>query len=433
MHDLIAKAKQQAQQVELYQLAVTETPVLYENNKLKSIDSRERQINALRIVKDGKLGFATSTGNNLEPLLSLAVAAAEHGRDWDLPLPGPATLPDLELIHPSTALATDELVAMGERVVRRLRSCHPDLLATASLSTTEATVKLTNSAGFSGEYSKRTISTIGGAELTEGQNFLSVYGSYVTGKLEDQLEKLIVALVADFKHGRTNVPLASGAYSVIFSPRGLGDIIQPLLECANGLAVEKGFSPWKDKLGASLFSPRLSLTDDATLAYARASCPFDGEATPTQATRIIDNGVVNSFILNLITAKALGLKSTGNGFRSGDGSLAGPGYSNVIVDVTDTQPLEQLLGSVERGVIIHSLMGAWAGNPYSGQVNGNIDLGFLIEDGRITGRVKDCMVSVNVFEALRDQIGGASCEKDWGWNLFAPHILLNDIAINAKS
>lgn len=432
MKDLIAKAKNQAQQAELYQITVTETPVRYENNKLKSVDASSRQINALRIVKDGKLGFATSTGDNLHPLLDMAMTNAQYGQDWDLPLPGPAPLPQVELTHPSTELDLDTQVEMGDKLVRQVRECHPDLLASARVSTRQTTTRLLNSQGFAGEYSKRTFTILGSIELTEGKNFLSLYSGYMSGKLEDQLDKTIADLVKKFEHGRNNVPVKSGKYTVIFSPSGLGDIVNPLLACANGLAVEKGFSPWKDKLGEKLFSEQVSLYDDATIPFAPVSCLFDGEGIPAQSTAIIDKGVVNSFILNMVTAKALGLESTGNGFRGSNGELSAPDNSNVVLDIAETQPLEEMLSSVEQGIIIHSLMGAWAGNPYGGQVNGNIDLGFLIEDGRIKGRIKDCMVSVNVFEAFNNQILGASTEKEWAWNMLAPHLMLRDIAINAK-
>lgn len=432
MQDLLNKAKKITQQAELYQVTVTQTPVRYENNKLKGIDASAGQVNALRIVKDGRLGFATSTGANLAPLLDMAVATAQFGREWDLPLPGPAPLPQVEMVHPSSRQDTDSLVAMGKEVVDRLQQLHPALLAMAHVNSKSVQVKLVNSQGFSGEYDKRYFSLLGGADLTEGTNLLSIYDAFASGKLEGQPEQVIAKLVAKFEHGRVNVLVKSGKYPVIFSPQGLGDLISPLLQCANGLAVEKGFSPWKDKLGTRLFAEQFSLYDDATLSFAPASCLFDGEGTPAQATAIIENGVLNSFVLNMATAQALGLKSTGNGFRGKNGELSAPGNSNVVLDLTETQPLAGLLGAVKRGVIIHSLMGAWAGNPYSGQVNGNIDLGFLIENGQIVGRVKDCMVSVNVFEAFRDQIGGASQEKEWGWSVLAPHVLLNDISISAK-
>lgn len=432
MRDLLNKAKQKAQQVELYQISMTETPVRYENNVLKGIDSSEKQVNALRIVKDGKLGFATSTNTDLNQLLDMALATAQFGREWDIPLPGPAQLPQVELNHPSGIIETDAAVERGRQVVGSLRECHPELLASTTLSTRQTTVKILNSQGFEGEYQKTLFSAHGMAELTEGKNFLSLYSGFMTGRVEDQVEKMLSFLVENFRHGRTNVPIKNGEYTVIFSPYGLGDILRPLLACANGKAVEKGFSPWRDKLGEQLFSEQISLYDDATIPYAPNSCLFDGEGMPANRTAIIDKGRVNSFILDLATAKALNQNPTGNGFRGKADELPGPGNSNIVLDVAKTQPLQELMGSVHKGIIIHSLMGAWAGNPYSGQVSGNIDLGFLIEDGEIKGRVKDCMVSVNAFEALRSQVESASSEKEWDWNMLLPHLKLNDVSITTK-
>ena len=432
MQDFLKKAKKKAQQVELYQVTATETPVRYENNQLKGIDTSEKRVNALRIVKDGKLGFATSTGTDFDQLLEMAVATAQFGREWDIPLPGAASLPQVELNHPSTKIEIDTMVKMGEEVVRRLGECHPEILASSTVSTRQTSTKLVNSNGFEGEYSKSMFSVFGAAELTEGKNMLSMYAGFMSGKLEDQVEKTIKYLVKNFKYGRTNVPVTSGDYTVIFSPQGMGDILNPLLACANGKAVEKGFSPWKDKLGQKLFSDQISLYDDATIPYAPSSCLFDGEGVATRRNAIIDKGIVNSFVLDMVTAKALGMNSTGNGFRGKADDLPGPNNSNVVLEVADTQPLEQLIGSVKRGIIIHSLMGAWAGNPYGGQVSGNIDLGFLIEDGQIVGRVKDCMMSVSVFDAFKNQVEAASSEKEWAWNMLLPHLKLNGVSISAK-
>lgn len=432
MEKFIAKAKQKAQQVELYQIISTETPVRYENNTLKGIDGIEKRVNALRIVKDGKLGFATSTSPDMDQLLEMAIATAQFGRDWDIPLPGQTELPQVDLGHPSTMVEIDAMVETGKEMVRRMGVCHPDLLVSTTMSPRQTSVKLTNSHGFAGEYTKHTLSVFGAMELTEGKNFLSMYTGFISGKYEDQVERVLSFLVENFQHGRNNVSVQSGEYTVIFSPFGMGDILRPLLACANGKAVEKGFSPWKDKLGTPLFSEQISLYDDATIPYAPASCLFDGEGVAARRTAIIDQGKVNSFILDLATAKALNLQPTGNGFRSQADDLPGPGNSNIVLEVANTQPMEQLIGSTKKGIIIHSLMGAWAGNPYSGQISGNIDLGFLIEDGQIKGRVKDCMMSVNVFEAFRSQIAGASSEKEWAWNMLLPHLKLDNVSINAK-
>lgn len=438
MKNFIRKAKTKAEHVELYQVTVKETPVQFENNRLKSIDTREKRVGALRLVKDGKLGFATSTGLDLDCLLEKALTTAQFGRKWEAPLPGDAPLPSVELFHPSTtAIETKTMVEMGQQIVDALRQCHKDALASSLISRSESTVNLVNSNGFAGKFSRSALTIFGGAELVEGKNLLSVFKGVRTGKLEKQQDETIQFLTENFKYGLTNAPITSDDYTVVFSPQGLGDILYPLMACANGKAVEKGFSPWKDKLGQALFSHQISLYDNPTVAYGPGSCLFDGEGIPAAPIAIIDKGVVSNFLLDLGTAHSLGLKPTGNGYRSQADALPAPGSSNVVLEAEHTQPLQTIIGGVKKGLLIHSLMGAWAGNPYTGQVSGNINLGFLVENGQIVGRVKDCMVSINAFDALKENIEAVSTEKEWGSNLWGsymllPYIQFGNVSVSAK-
>lgn len=438
MKDFIRKAKTRAQHVELYRVTAAETPVKFENNRLKSIDTKEQRISALRLIKDGKLGFATTTGTDLNQLLEKALLTARFGRDWQAPLPGPASLPSVELFHPSTAdISSDKMVDMGQRVVEELRQCHPEALAYATLNRRESTVSLVNSSGFAGSYSRSIFSFMGSVDLVEGKNMLCVYRDIGTGKLEDQVNQAVKYMVDTFNKGRKNVSITSGAYPVVFTPQAMGDLLYPLLACANGKAVEKGFSPWKDKLGQQLFSPRITLYDDPTIAYGPGSAVFDGEGMPAAVTNIIKKGVISNFLLDLDTAHSLGMKPTGNGYRGSAVDLPAPGNSNVVLEAEGTEPLQEIMGGIKKGVIIHSLMGAWAGNPFTGQVSGNIDLGFLVEKGEVVGRVKDCMMSINVFEAFKSRIEAVSQEREWepdyrGMSMLLPYILFDDVSISTK-
>ncbi len=439
MKDFIKKAKKQAEQVELYQVETKETPVSFENNRLKGIDTREQRISALRVVAKGKLGFATTTGTDMDELLEKALATAEFGRPWEVSFPEQTQLQEIKLFHQPTAdIANREMVEMGQKVVDRLKRHHPDVLASARVSCRESTVRLLNSNGFSGEYSRSLFWLLGSFELVEGKNLLSAYKGFSTGKLEDQAEKMTDYLEEVLQKGRKNVPVSSDSYSVLFTPQAMGDVITPLLACADGKAVEKGFSPWKDKIGQEIFNPHLSLYDDPTIAYGPGSGIFDGEGIPATATAIIRDGAVNSFLLDLATAHNLDMKPTGNGWRSRATELPVPTASNVVLSYAHTKPLKEIIGNIKKGIIVHSLMGAWAGNPYTGQVSGNIDLGFLVENGEITGRIKDCMLSINAFQSFKDKIEAASDQQEWGFlfsgaNMLMPYMQFADVSISAKS
>ena len=95
-------------------------------------------------------------------------------------------------------------------------------------------------------------------------------------------------------------------------------------------------------------------------------------------------------------------KSTGNGNR-GFSSQPSPGNSNVIVD-PGNMPFEAMIKNVKYGVLVDQVLGGGQSNILAGEFSVNIDLGYLIENGEIVGRVKDCMFAGNVFDVFNNII-----------------------------
>jgi len=78
-------------------------------------------------------------------------------------------------------------------------------------------------------------------------------------------------------------------------------------------------------------------------------------------------------------------------------------------------------------------MGAGQGNPYGGTVNANILLGFLVRGGEIIGRVKDTMLSANVFDLFRAQLVEMSNDREAVWgSIVLPYLLADGVVITAK-
>ena len=433
LQQFIDQAQKRAEQVEVFQVSSSETPVRFDFNRLKGIDTSEKRLTALRLIKDGRLGFATTTNENYEELLDAALTTARFGRAWDLKLPDAAEIPEVSTFDSDTAeITVEQLAAMGNKTLAKITKLHPEVLASVHLTRRESLIQLLNSNGISRVYKKTGFNYFASAELTQSQNFLAVYAGFDSAKLDrTQVAAEDQYLTETFKAGQKNVALGSGNYTVIFTPQALTDVLRPFLASVNGKAVEKGFSPWKNKVEQTLLAPQISLYDDATHPWGPASCPFDGEGIPTSRLPLIEKGVLRNFLLDLTTAKALNMRPTGNGFRAQAGELPSPSTSNIILESSETMAIQQLT-NVKRCIIIHSLMGAWAGNPYSGQVSGNIALGFLMEDGQVIGRIKDCMVAINAFVAFQSQIDGVSTEKEWAYTMHLPFMRFSDVAIAAK-
>jgi PmbA protein len=112
----------------------------------------------------------------------------------------------------------------------------------------------------------------------------------------------------------------------------------------------------------------------------------------------------------LQTAALAGKKSTGNGSRN-RGSLPGPAPSALVVAPGKTT-FDEMVRDIKEGLVVEQLMGAEQGNILGGDFSGNVLLGYKIENGKIVGRVKDTMVSGNVYKVLGD-IAAIGSETRW--------------------
>jgi PmbA protein len=181
-------------------------------------------------------------------------------------------------------------------------------------------------------------------------------------------------------------------------------------------------------LGEQVFNSRFSLWDDATVNYRPETRPCDDEGVPSRRTPLVETGIVANFLYDLQTAALAGKQSTGNGSR--DRGLPAPAPSSFIVAQGST-PFEDMVKDVKEGLVIEQLMGAEQGNLLGGDFSGNVLLGYKIENGKITGRVKDTMVSGNVYRILKEMVPGS--EAKWvGGSLQTPPIFCPSVSVASK-
>jgi PmbA protein len=218
---------------------------------------------------------------------------------------------------------------------------------------------------------------------------------------------------------------------VIFTPRGVASaLIAPLMAAFNGKTVLQGASPIAIRRGEQVFDEKLSLWDDPTIAYCPASRPCDDEGVPSQRTPLIEEGTVAGFLYDLQTAAQAHTRSTGNGRRS-RGGLPTPSPSAFIIGPGDTT-FDEMVSSTKEGLVIEELMGATQGNVLGGDFSGNVLLGYKIENGKIVGRVKDTMVSGNIYQVLRQIVAIGSKSKWVGGFLNTPHLFCPSLSVASK-
>jgi PmbA protein len=186
-------------------------------------------------------------------------------------------------------------------------------------------------------------------------------------------------------------------------------------------------SPWSDRLSEPVTSSRITLSQQPDAGPF--SCPFDDEGTPTQPITFIKDGVLQLFYTDHTIGKALGSGTTGNGFRPGLGSYPTPGLFNLLVE-PGFKTFSELVASLKDGLIVDQMLGGSAG--MSGEFSINVDLGYRVKNGVVVGRVKDTMVSGNVYTALKNLVELGS-DAEWNGSCYTPSIIVDGLSTTGRS
>jgi len=91
-----------------------------------------------------------------------------------------------------------------------------------------------------------------------------------------------------------------------------------------------------------------------------------------------------------------------------------------------------MLANIRDGLVVEQLMGASQGNVLGGDFSGNVLLGYAVRNGELVGRVKDTMVSGNIYDALKEVAAIGREGKGLGGRLRAPHICCPRLAVSTK-
>lgn len=181
---------------------------------------------------------------------------------------------------------------------------------------------------------------------------------------------------------------------VVFDSRISGGLIGSLAGAISGSSVARGTTILKDKLGRKVFAEGITITDDPFMRRGMRSHPFDGEGVAPQKRNLIENGVLTGWVLDLRSARQLGLQTTGNASR-GTGSPPSPAVSNFYMHA-GKMSVEALIKEIDEGFFITRFLGS-GGNILTGDYSRGAQ-GFWIEKGQITHAVSEATVAGNLAE-----------------------------------
>jgi len=440
--EILRSAQKVSEQAEVFRVSTRETPVHFEANKLKQIQSKESTSIALRIFQEGKIGFSAATGpppallegaDNAATLLDMAMETSQFGLPANFAFPSTMSYPQVNILDPRVEkIAMEEMVEYGSKLISRVREYAPDILCDAEVSRGTSSVHLINSQGAEASYSKSFFGLSLEGIIIQDTDMLFVGDSESSCRLPDRLDTVADRVIKQLEMAKKKATVQSKPLPVIFTPQGVASaFLSPLMLALNGKTVLEGASPLKDRLGEPVFDKKLSLWDDATLDYCLNSSPYDDEGVPSLRLPLIERGNVSNFLYDLQTAALASAHSTGSGRRAGGSLQVKPAISSLIIDEGDAS-FESMVEDMKEGLIVEYLIGADQGNLLGGDFGGNVLLGYKVENGNIVGRVKDTMISGNIYQALKE-LSGIGRESRWvGGVLRTPHLYCPHLSVAAK-
>lgn len=356
---------------------------------------------------------------------------AQFGQEAKFDFPSAGSYPEVATFDRRVeAVPIEEMARLGEEMIDAVTGHTPGILCESEIAKAVVTTSLINSRGGQASH-KTTVFSMGlDGNLIRGTDMLFVWEGESDCHPIMQSKTISSAVIKQLELAKTIALVPSRPLPVIFTPSGVAStLLPPLMSAFNGKMVLEGASPVAKRVGERIFDASFSLWDDATLSYRPSSRPCDDEGVTSQRTALVEQGRVAHFLYDLQTAGLANTRSTGNGIRRN--GLPAPSAAALVI-ATGKLSYDNMVKDMKEGVIVEHLLGAGQGNVLGGDFSGNVLLGYKVENGKVVGRIKNAIISGNVYQLLK-QVNGIGSESRWvGSMVNCPHLYCPSVSIAAK-
>jgi PmbA protein len=197
---------------------------------------------------------------------------------------------------------------------------------------------------------------------------------------------------------------------ILFDPRVSRGLIGHMIGSITGPSIARGTSFLKDKLGQQIFPEAITIIEDPHRQRGLRSKPFDAEGIANHRRAIIEKGVLTTWLLDLRSARQLGLKTTGHAAR-GTSSPPGPAPTNLWLE-PGAVTAQELIGDVAKGLYVTELMGMGV-NGVTGDYSRGA-AGFWIENGALTYPVSEITIAGNLKDMYKNLVAANDLEFKTG-------------------
>lgn len=401
--------------------------------ELEDLERAESRDIGLRAMIGQSQAFVSASGGTADMIDALAeravamarntppdpycglIARADLAQSWD----------DLDL-YDATELSAEELGAAAretEDIARAMNGITNSEGAGASWSS--GRTSLATSEGFFGSYETSSFSLSCAVLAGEGANMERDYASHSTRHASDlDTPRDIGQRAAERSCARLNPrKIKSQKAPVIFDQRVSASLVGHLLGALSGSAIARGTSFLRNDMGQAIMGNGIQIVDDPLRKRGLRSAGFDGEGAPMKPLSLIEDGVLCNWLLDLATAKQLGLTSNARAGR-GIGGPPSPSASNVTLAAGSPSP-DDLYRDIGEGLLVTELIGMGV-NGVTGDYSRGAS-GFWIEGGAIAYPVSEITIASNLREMFKTLVPASDLSHRRGVD--APSILIPEMTL----
>lgn len=389
----------------------------------------------LRLIKDQKVGLAFSEATDADAISHLVEQALLNARfakadKHQRILDNPTELhSDDALLCPPSDLGDAERIELALQLERACLE-YPSIksLPYNGVSESIRTRQLYSTGGLSAQTRQRVNALYAYALAERDETTAMAFKGQVArtgGQL--RLNPLVHDACTEAERMLTGSPVKSGHYSVIFERDAQQSLFDVFSLCLSGKSAMEGVNPWRDKVGQSVASTLLTLTDQPLLKEGFGYQLFDAEGIACQPTNIITEGRLESLLHNSLTANYFNLTTTGHAQRSPKSAL-GVGAHQLHIAPGKASHSDLTSGDYLE---LTDLQGTHSGaNALSGEFSFGAS-GYLCRNGERLQPVRGITVAGNFYQML-NRIEAVGDEVLWDWQCgdLMPLLRFGDVVIS---
>lgn len=425
-------------EIELYELVTKNLAISLFDDKIDQREENSIDVCAIRGVYNNQIATVYTEKNTndsiSEVIRRLKEAASVITKDDPFFIYGgdSSYVELLPVKSDFTNYTLAEKIDLLQNIVSSLKVDNPYFYhSQAEYSESYQEVRITNSNGLQvsrkGEYAVIATNLICAKEGQMKEDYDYKYIKSIASFDTKTFAKKIVDSVLS-KFGGESIP--SKTYKVVLQNSVVCSLLNVYSSNFFASTVKKKMSFLEGKLNTQVFGSNICLYDDPFLAESPLNTNFDDEGVATRKTNIVTNGILETYLHNLSTAKYYNVKSTGNGFKPGVSSSVAISTNNLCLKNGDLT-FDQLLQKVENGVLITNITGLHAGvNQISGDFNVQCS-GYLIENG-LKSKPVTLIILSGKFQDVLNNVEFVGSDSLYRNGVYAPSIVVKSMNISGK-